>query len=62
MRTLLLPPQVAEAGDACHSEVVSIPVSALRAAVEQGHITLEFALFHCPSRYIPYVLGACVHD
>ena len=62
MRAQLSPPRVAKGKDSCDDAVASIPVSALRAAVEQGQITWEFALVHCPSRYISYVLGECTHD
>ena len=57
----LLPPQPPDSGDP-EGAIATIPLPELRAAVEQGQVSWEFALFHCPSQHIRYVFGGSTHD
>ena len=61
MRKLLLPHKSPDDGDP-ECEIAIIPLDDLRVAVEQGQVTCEFALLHCPSKHIRYILGGTHRD
>ena len=59
--TLNLPPQLPPLEDHPETAAALISVEDLKQAVQRGDITQQFALTHCPSRHLAYVLGEVSH-
>ena len=61
MKPLTLAPQLPSLGEHPETAATLITVNDLKQALQRGEISEQFALIHCPSKHLKYVLGGVSH-